>query len=230
MKYNLSKFTGKPFIKTSLDVCKYPVYLVNDFKKSFDNLPYDTHFPDQNKTRQRRCAHYNIDIENNNFSIKHQSKKIYRQNNKKFLPIISPEIEKPYDLFIFHMIQMASQLVIINHHSKITKMSVNFHQIRQICYPGIDSHNSMEGIYQGNCDYIISACVLNKHNICGAESSVYNLKKDESLFSTVLEENEFIFHDCSSLYNYVTPVKYLLKDSIALKGYRDIIGIDINVT
>ena len=230
MRYNLPKFIGKPFVKTSLDICKYPVFLTHDFKKTYDNLPDDAYL--RNKTRQRRYAHYSItNIKGNDFTINHEPGKVYRQNVRdgRSSPRIFPPIEQPYDLFVFYMLQMTSQLVINNHPTIIKEMTIDVHQVRQICYPGIDSHNSMEGIHRDGCDYIISACVLNRHNICGGESYVYNLEKNEVLFSTTLEENEFIFQDDVNLRHYVTPIQYLLKDSITSHGYRDIIGLDINI-
>ena len=86
----------------------------------------------------------------------------------------------------------------------------------------------MEGIHQDGADYIISACVLNRYNISGGYSSIYDTNK-KLIQSYLLQGNDFIFQDDKKLYHYVTPIQYIARDSYIEQGYRDIIGIDIKI-
>tara|TARA_B100001093_G_scaffold428496_1_gene423340 strand:+ start:1268 stop:1978 length:711 start_codon:yes stop_codon:yes gene_type:complete len=235
MKFNILRFPYYPYIKSNLIECKFPLYLKESFKKSYDNLPYDKYV--DNGTRKRRYANYLVKNNDNSIlnndsilNIIHTGKNTFKQNVSDSRGEIREFelIENPLDPFLLNFVKMASQMTYKNHNESIKNLSVDVHQVRQITYNGIEAHNSPEGIHQDGCDYIISACVLNRHNINGGISTIYNLNK-ESIYRTILTENEFIFQDDRNLYHYVSPVNYLLYDSIEPYGYRDIIGLDINI-
>ena len=73
-----------------------------------------------------------------------------------------------------------------------------------------------------------SACVLNLYNTIGGISSIYDTNK-LLINETLLRENEFIFQDDKSLYHYVTPIEYFNENNEDPFGYRDIIGLDIQI-
>ena len=227
MKFNIDKFLYYPYLKTSLELCKFPMNFIESFKKSYDNLPFDPYLT--NKSRQRRYANYHIkNIDNIKFSIKHTDKNTFKQNvsDSRGEERVFDLIENPYDPFLLNFITLGSQLVNLNH--PIKELSIDVHQIRQICYPDIDSHNSAEGIHQDGCNYIISACVLNRYNIMGGYSSVYDTDQKE-IFRTLLREDEYLFQDDKTLYHYVTPIVYSGFNIVDEFGYRDIIGLDITI-
>ena len=234
MRFNISKFYYYPYQKTNLQNCNFPMKLIQSFQKSYNNLPYDEYIPD--KTRQRRYANYlvqNIKDNNNNnnnkFSIQHTNQNKFQQNvdDSRKDERIFQLIEKPYHPFLLNFITLAAELTHTNNYP-IEKLSVDVHQVRQICYPELGSHNSAEGIHQDGADFIISACVLNRYNIRGGTSSIYDNNLN-LIYDTLLRENEFIFQDDKSLYHYVTPIQYSKIHSSELIGYRDIIGLDINI-
>tara|TARA_Y100001970_G_scaffold279452_1_gene386834 strand:- start:489 stop:1175 length:687 start_codon:yes stop_codon:yes gene_type:complete len=227
MKFNISRFSYYPYTKGNLYECNFPMKLIQSFKKSFDNLPNDKYINDP-KTRQRRYANYHVKNINNKFSIQHTKKTIFEQNvddsrkEKRTFELI----ENPYHPFLLNFITLGAEYIHINH--PIKELSIDVHQVRQICYPDIDSHNSSEGIHQDGANYIISACVLNRYNIQGGTSYVYD-NNLVLLYDTLLIENEFIFQDDKSLYHYVTPIQYSKINSNEPIGYRDIIGLDIKI-
>ena len=232
MRFNISRFYYYPYTRTSLQKCHFPMKLIQSFQKSYNNLPYDEYIPD--KTRQRRYANYLVqnikDNDNNKFSIKHTEKTIFEQDveDSRKDERIFQLIENPYHPFLLNFITLASELTYRNHYPPIKKLSVDVHQVRQICYPELGSHNSAEGIHQDGADFIISACVLNRYNIKGGTSSIYDNNLN-LIYDTLLRENEFIFQDDKSLYHYVTPIQYSKIHSSELIGYRDIIGLDIQI-
>ena len=135
-------------------------------------------------------------------------------------------IENKYirDNFILNLIEKSTILTILNSENKINKLDISLHQIRQICYPNVDSHNSPEGIHRDGADYIISALVMNRSNIDGGESIIYD--KDKNIvFNKILYPKEGIFQEDKNLWHYVTPIK----SKGEYIGYRDILGIDIKV-
>jgi len=104
------------------------------------------------------------------------------------------------------------------------RYDISLHQVRQICYPNVESHNSPEGIHKDGADYIVSALVMNRYNINGGESIVYDDDKN-MLYNTILEKGEGIFQDDKRLWHYVTPIT---TDNNYI-GIRDIIGLDIKI-
>jgi len=235
MRFNISRFFYYPYTKTNLQKCHFPMKLIQSFQKTFDNLPYDEYIPD--KTRQRRYANYlvqNIKDNNNNnnnkFSIKHTEKTKFKQDveDSRKDERIFQLIENPYHPFLLNFITLAAELTYMNHYPPIKKLSIDVHQVRQICYPELDSHNSAEGIHQDGADFIISACVLNRYNTIGGISSIYDTNK-LLINEILLHENEFIFQDDKSLYHYVTPIEYFNENDEDPFGYRDIIGLDIKI-
>ena len=229
MKISFPKFTQYPYFRAELPKMSSQASLSkNIFKQSYDNLPYDPYV--KNKTRQRRYANYLIKGSGVDRVIQETDKTIFEQKVKdeRSRPREFEAIENMRNPFLLQFIELVCRLTEVNHGKPIGDLSVDVHQVRQICYPGIQSHNSMEGIHQDGADYIISACVLNRHNIVGGVSSIYDTNHSE-LAQYLLQEDEFIFQDDVNLRHYVSPVNYHLCDSILGQGYRDILGIDISI-
>ena len=220
------KFNKYPYLKLNLKNMNFPVNTIIPFKKSFDLLPNDSYIKDH--TRRRLYRNYLIENFNNDFIITPTYKNTFTQevtDSRKNLRVFEL-IPEPMNPFLINFLKMSSNLVNMNHPFK--KISVDVHQVRQVCYPNINSHNSAEGIHQDGADYIISACVLNRYNIDGGISSIYD-SNIKLLDTILLKENDFIFQDDKNLYHYVTPIKYTESDSILSQGNRDIIGIDIKI-
>jgi len=220
------KFNKYPYLKLNLKNMNFPMNTIIPFKKTFDYLPNDSYI--KNHTRSRLYRNYLIENINNDFIIKPTYKNTFTQevpDSRKKLRVFEL-IREPMNPFLINFLTMSSNLLNMNHPFK--KISVDVHQVRQICYPDIKSHNSMEGIHQDGADYIISACVLNRYNIEGGVSSIYD-SNIKLLDEFTLKENDFIFQDDKNLYHYVTPIQYTESNSYLGQGYRDIIGIDIKI-
>ena len=220
------KFTKHPYLKLNLKDMKFPINTISSFKNSYNYLPNDKYTP--NSTRSRLYRNYIIENKNDKFSIQPTYKNTFTQevDDSRNQTRVFELIKNPMNPFLKNFLRMSSELMNINH--PFDKISVDVHQVRQTCYPYLKSHNSMEGIHQDGADYIISACVLNRYNIEGGVSSIYdsNIKLLEHL---TLRENDLIFQDDKKLYHYVSPIEYIPIDSHMGQGYRDIIGIDIKI-
>lgn len=88
--------------------------------------------------------------------------------------------------------------------------------------------NAPEGIHQDDSDYIVSAFVIERENITGAESRIYGPDKTTMLYKSTLEPGEGIFQPDrnTQLWHDVTPVTAIDRSRT---GRRSIIGLDINI-
>ena len=101
---------------------------------------------------------------------------------------------------------------------------LDIHQVRLLSFNNQPSDNAPEGIHQDGADYIISALVLNKHNIENDTSIIYNKNKKE-IYRTNLDTGDFIFQDDVNLWHDIAPINAANNCT----GYRDIIGFDIKI-
>jgi hypothetical protein len=219
----------KPYLKINLHHINFPTHLSYKFQKSYDNLPIDPYV--HNKTRYRRYANYDVKLINKynpNFIIKYNNKNIFQQNvndnrqNKRQFKLI----ENPCDPFLIEYIRYISK--ILNSHESFKKLNIDIHQVRQITYPGIDSHNSPEGIHQDGAHYVVPALVFKRFNIRGGLSYIYDEDKKE-INKELLNKYEFTLFNDTKLYHYVSPIKYYESDCFEQYGFRDILGLDIHI-
>jgi hypothetical protein len=87
--------------------------------------------------------------------------------------------------------------------------------------------NSPEGIHQDGADFIVSAFIVERDNVNGAESVIYQDDKQSVITSTILQEGEGIFQadSLSPLWHTVTPIT--VKDpSHSIYGVRNSLGFD----
>ena len=223
----LPKYSG--FLPLNLMDLGLNPALFNQFKKSYSNLYIDEYLDVFPPTRFRRFAKYDVDVSketyfnltfNPNCSLI-QNVDDFRKNER-----IYNNIEKVfvYDKCITDFITNISGLICHIHPTKINHMSINFHQVRQICYPKQNSDNSPEGIHRDGADYIVSARVLNRVNVKEGHSTIYDETKENVLFETTLNNNELLFQEDRKLWHYVTPIECLEPTNL---GFRNIIGLDI---
>lgn len=231
---NNIKFKKDKFL--NLNSRNFPSPVGNDkyiLINSFNNLPIDLKNDTGIPTRCRRYANYIVDIDKNYIdniliNLKYTNKQTFIQNvndnrkNPRKFKCIDKNIRNMYffDEFLKHSIY----LTINNSNIIPEKLNLHVHQIRQICYPYIDSHNSPEGIHKDGSDFIISAYVINRSNIVGGETMIYD-KNKKLIYKNLLHGDNGIFQDDKDLYHYVTPIQSVDNHI----GYRDILGIDIDI-
>lgn len=232
---NYNKFTV--FNSNNLNKIQYfdsKIKLINEnnnnlLKLSYNNLSIDLVNENNIPIRLRKFAKFKINIDNtqNKFDIYHINCNKFKQNvndfrkNERIFDFIDESVLKSE--FIINFIgQISSYAYLDKNDINIKNINVSLHQVRQICYPGIESHNSPEGIHRDGADYIVSAFIINKSNISGGNSIIYDKNKKE-IFKKELNEYEGIFQEDKKLWHYVEPI-----NSINNKiGYRDILGLDI---
>ena len=200
---------------------------------SFKDLPIDLKNSKGFPTRCRRYANYNVDInkkyiDHTSININYTGKQTFIQNvdddrkNPRKFECIDKNIRNMH--FFNEFLKNSVYLTINNSNIIPEKLNLHVHQKRQICYPYVDSHNSPEGVHKNGSDFIISAYVINRSNIIGGESMIYDNDK-KLIYKNTLNIDNGIFQDDKSLYHYVTPIQSVDNHI----GYRDILGIDISI-
>ena len=188
----INRLQNKSYIHFNLPligIINKPKY---DFLISYNNLPIDKYIEDNNPpTRLRRYANYTIDVsKSNSYDIYTDNNNIFKQKVSDYrgeprtFELIEPQFIK--DNWILNFITHMTALSVLNYNNNlmgqknnnIKDVNVSVHQVRQITYPNKSAHNSPEGIHQDGADYIVSAFVLNRINIVGVDSIIYNKDKE----------------------------------------------------
>ncbi|CNH32131.1 2OG-Fe dioxygenase family protein [Yersinia pekkanenii] len=146
---------------------------------------------------------------------------------RKFPPIPpeishSPSLKKLIKNFVAMLCECEPQV-------KIKEVKIICHQISLIIDHTTNSAcNSPEGLHQDGSDYIVSALVIDKHNMEGGTSKLYCTERNEFIKSHTLDCGEGLFHidKNSTIWHMVTPIK--LNDPSIKIGYRNILGFDFN--
>jgi hypothetical protein len=183
-------------------------------------------------TRSRRYAKLTVDVRDNyEYSIADTQSTVFEQNvedsrsvKRVFEPIVGFHLCQPW---LLEFVTQITALSVLNHNyckgdKPIKSVDVHLHQVRQTSYLNMDSHNSPEGIHRDGADYIVSALVVNRHNVEGGESIIYN-KQTEPVYKTILDTKEGLYQEDIEQLHYVTPIS-THNEGI---GFRDIVGLDI---
>lgn len=109
-----------------------------------------------------------------------------------------------------------------------TALTITVHHTVVQVQPGATASNSPEGIHQDGMDYIVSALVVERHNIRGGTSIVYMPDQQTALLKCELQEGFGLFQpDAGSpLWHEVSPITV---DVPGRPGFRSSIGLDIQV-
>lgn len=190
---------------------------------SYQNLPRDT------PTRFRRYQKFQVQCYQNHLEFKVKDDYRFQQNvpddrsKTRYFQPIEPHVLNNH---FYYLITQILGLTILHHPQTIHSLDVSVHQVRLIA--GMDNNhqadNAPEGIHQDGADYIVSALVFNKYNIINDNSIVYN-NHLEPIYQTQLQEGEGIFQNDTDLWHDITT----LKAQQGYLGYRDILGLDLNI-
>ncbi|PKV53093.1 2-oxoglutarate-Fe(II)-dependent dioxygenase family protein [Aquimarina sp. MAR_2010_214] len=191
-------------------------------------------------TRQRNIASFQIEIWDDTIFAERIVQQSFEQDvddfrvwKRVFTQATKEAVEN--ELF-FELLKKITGLV-KKIHPEIRKLQITSHFMRTISQGKIKGENAPEGVHEDGAQYIMSALVINRQNIIGAESQIYeksSSEHNELIYSKVLDPGEFIFQADTGeeftfgndLWHYVTPIEP--DDSLKL-GIRDIIGFDIDI-
>ena len=235
------KIIGKePTVLSKLNISKdfgLSMDYFTPFRLSYNNLPIDSSVNQlQSKnliqsmvpTRLRRYRNLYIDTRDKNaFHLHYNHKCDFQQNVNDFRQETRQFKLIPVEKYNLKFHQLVGQIaaLCLSIQPSICNMDISLHQVRSIAYPQIEADNAPEGIHRDGADFIVSACIFNRHNILGATSKIYDTDKSTLLLETELEMGDMIFQDDKHLWHDITPIR----SNSNYLGYRDILGFDIKI-
>jgi len=228
-KLHASFFSGKK----TIDVLQPWIEKLNDVQSSaFEELSFIT--------RQRNISSFEVGYENGEYFIERlkaagfgQAVDDFRSMERIFEQADPACVENPlFESLLFRVLDLVRSI-----HDDCDKIKVTSHFMRTRTREKILGENSPEGVHEDGAQYIISALVINRENINGAESQIYEQlspHERELIFKQELEPGSFIFQADTGeektfgndLWHYVTAIEPIDTSSI---GIRDIIGLDIDI-
>ncbi len=154
-----------------------------------------------------------------------------------FMEAPSKHVENP--LFFSFLKELFLKVNVV-HPIPVTEVKITAHFMSVKATKEAPGDNSPEGAHEDGADYIVSALVINRKNLAGGESQIIEQNmttgNKDTIFSHILQPGEFIFQADSrdedyfgtDLWHHVTP--FYVADDQQGEGWRDIIGLDIDVS
>ncbi|MCG8807121.1 2OG-Fe dioxygenase family protein [Tenacibaculum finnmarkense] len=194
-------------------------------------------------TRQRNISSFTVEKssekQSDNLEVKRIEAKSFKQDVSDFRVwkrVFKQASKASVENELFKALLKQVFLLISEIHPTTQKIKVTSHFMRTISDVQIKGENSPEGVHEDGAKYIVSALVINRTNILGGETQIFEAisEKKDLIFNTVLEAGEFAFQADTGeekefgtdLWHYVTPIQPI---NLAEKGVRDIIGFDIEI-
>ncbi|MBE7659711.1 2OG-Fe dioxygenase family protein [Tenacibaculum finnmarkense] len=194
-------------------------------------------------TRQRNISSFTVEKssekQRDNLGVKRIEAKSFKQDVSDFRVwkrIFKQASKASVENELFKSLLKQVFLLISEIHPTTQKIKVTSHFMRTISDIQIKGENSPEGVHEDGAKYIVSALVINRTNILGGETQIFEAisEKKDLIFNTILEAGEFAFQADTGeekefgtdLWHYVTPIQPI---NLAEKGVRDIIGFDIEI-
>ncbi len=191
-------------------------------------------------TRQRAIASFEIEIWDDEYFVERVEQQGFEQDVDDFRVwkrIFKQASREAVENELFFGLLKKMSKMIRDIHPETRKVQITSHFMRTISHKKIKGENSPEGTHEDGAQYIMSALVVNRQNIKGAESQIYEKTTSgnkELIYKKALEPGEFIFQADTGeeltfgndLWHYVTPIE---PDNIAAPGIRDIIGFDMDI-
>ena len=218
---------------------------------SFNDLAVDLQTEDLRPTRLRRYANFDIDIRHDDaFHITNTQSTTFQQDvedfrnaTRTFAPMLPTVTTDPTFVHVLGQVAALTKLQLHRTDDVANVLNVSVHQVRLIAYPDTPcarpaqppTSNAPEGIHRDGADYIVSAFVMNRHNVRGGDTVIYDTdthfdQPADELYRTTLEPSTLFFQDDRHLWHDVTPLHAAeTNPPHTWLGYRDLLGLDVTV-
>lgn len=190
-------------------------------------------------TRQRNISSFTIKKEGKDIHVERTYPAVFNQEVSDFRSwerVFKQAEKRMVENEQFYSLLKAVFNLIKTIHPEVSKLKVTSHFMRTITQGEIKGENSPEGVHEDGAPYIVSALVVNRENIVGGETQIFEKidHRNDLIFNEALTPGKFAFQADTGeektfgndLWHYVTPINP--KNSTE-KGIRDIIGFDIEI-
>jgi hypothetical protein len=155
-----------------------------------------------------------------------------KQFDFRLLPRIFSEIdEKHVEHPLFSQLIEGLSKTVGNYHPEISALDITVHHVLVETSKERVTSNSPEGIHQDGFDYIVSALVMERNNVLGGESQIFEEDKTTKILRTTLQPGQGMLQPDKDthLWHKVTEivVKKPKKVPETLGAFRSSIGFDI---
>ncbi len=191
-------------------------------------------------TRQRNISSFLVTFEAENARVERVVQDDFQQDVEDFrvwkrvFAQATPEAVE-HDLFYNLLIKVGE--IVRSIHPEVKQLKFTSHFMRTIAQENIPGENAPEGIHEDGAQYIVSALVINRQNVVGGETRIFEKPASNNqtlIYKTVLQPGEFVFQADTGeeltfgndLWHNVTAIHPV--DTTKL-GIRDIIGFDIDL-
>ncbi|TAE59113.1 MAG: hypothetical protein EAZ87_10830 [Nostocales cyanobacterium] len=183
------------------------------FQRFFENLPLDPYI--RGKYRYRRLSRVMF-AEDEIIKLPHGHLFQSRAYNP-LLGDIKREFAELEDELIKLDIFKYLVLAFIDSCKLHPEAEIGVHQIRTACSPEHSGNPAPEGIHQDGTDFI-GIFSVNRENIQGGETHLYNAKKEKPVFNKILQPGELVVVNDHQFYHFTSPIKPV----IPIPGFRDV--------
>lgn len=190
-------------------------------------------------TRQRNISSFLIEIWDDQYFIERTGQQGFQQNvgdfrgwRREFMQASKEAVENE----LFQELLKKITGMVRKLHPKARKFQITSHFMRTLSQAQVKGENAPEGVHEDGAQYIMSALVINRQNVVGGESQIYEKQPsgNQMIYNKILEPGEFIFQADTGeeftfgndLWHYVTPIGPFDESQL---GIRDIIGFDIDI-
>ncbi len=186
---------------------------VADFKPFFNDLPVDPYV--KGNYRLRRLSRF-IVSEEKLIKLPHG----YLFQSKAYNPLVG-DIKREFaeldDALIELDIFKSLVLAFVDSVKLHPEAEIGVHQIRTTCSPQNLGNPAPEGIHSDGTDFI-GIFSVDRENIQGGETHLYNAKKEKPIFNKILHPGELLLVNDHEFFHFTTPIKPL----IDAQGTRDV--------
>jgi hypothetical protein len=172
------------------------------FKPFFINMPIDPYI--KGNYRSRRLSRFTVSG-NQLIKLPHG----YLFQSKEYNPLVG-DIKREFAELDDGLIELDIFTNLVLAFSDSCKLhpeaEIGVHQIRTICSADNLGNPAPEGIHQDGTDFI-GIFSVNRDNIQGGETHLYTAKKENPVFSKVLNPGELLLVNDHDFFHFTTPIK-----------------------
>lgn len=221
--------------------CAYYKGEINETKLTYLTEFLNTHqleeFQKIKTTRRRAMQAFKVYINDTNINIMQACKQNFTQSAALTLNEgtdwrrLGRIFREPPECMVTEELRLILKYLvkkIISHHPTLGRIDLFVHFTQIVAHLEQTATNSPEGIHQDGMDYIVSALVIDRENVCGGKSVIYDTNDSEKDFLEVtLRKGWGILQPDkgSDLWHIVEPISPM---DITKPAYRSTIGIDFS--
>jgi hypothetical protein len=138
---------------------------------------------------------------------------------REFAPLLPDTVDSP---FLHALVRLTFACLPVAADRQESTWEVRVHQIRIVAYPGEPGLPAPEGIHQDGTDFL-TLHMVRRHNVVGAESTVYDLDRRPIGCFTMREALDSLILEDPRVMHGATPVHSADRRT---PGTRDLLGLD----